>query len=263
MPHPLVDTWLQAHRDFRDAAGRTPWHHPTLLPGWSVADVVAHTVWIERTALGLQDPPHEPDWPSLTHIESDFGRATEVPVDLRRSWPEERVMAELDEAVAARHELLLATDPAATARNIFGQERPLADVLTDRIFDLWVHEQDIRAAGGDPGHLATQPAVVASGVLIRGLGYIWAKRAEAPVGTTLLVTATPPGLSFTAAVQRQPDGRARPVDPPAAPTVSLRMPFEQFVAHTCGRRNADHGLVVIEGESALGRRVVERFAITP
>lgn len=263
MPNEFVDVWRQAHEDFRAAAVAAPWDNPTLLPGWTVGDIVAHTVWIERTALNRFDPPHTPDFDRLPHATTEFGRISEVPVDLRRSRSREEVLAELDETVADRYRVLLQTDAGATASNIFGQERPIGDVLRDRIFDLWVHEQDIRVPAGDPGHLSTTAARVAAGVLIGGLGYVWAKRAGAPIGASLAVQTTAPGLELAAAVQRDDDGRARPVPVPQSPTVVLTMTFADFVALTCGRSNADPSAVLIEGDERLGSSVVAQLAVTP
>jgi uncharacterized protein (TIGR03083 family) len=263
MAHPLVAIWLEAHADFRDSAVAAPWRHPTLLPGWTVADLVAHAAWIERTALGRQDPPHAPDWSRLPHATSDFGRTSEVPVDLRRSHSREEVLAELAAAVADRLVVLQHTDPKADAVDIFGRKRSLEHVLSDRIFDLWVHEQDIRVATASPGHLETQGARVTADVLIRGLGYVWGKRAGAPIGASLVVTTVGPGVQFSAGVLRNADGRAVPVVPAAEPTTRLTLTFANFVALACGRENADPRAVEIWGNQSLGDAVVANFAVTP
>lgn len=263
MGNELVDIWRQAHRDFREAAVMAPWHHGTLLPSWTVADLVAHTVWIERTAAGLQDPPHEPDWPRLPPVTSEFGRLSEIPVDLRRTRPRDEVLAELDSIVADRYAALLRTASDATAPDIFGAPRPLSRVLRDRILDLWVHEQDIRVAVASPGHLDTAAARVAADVLIAALGFVWAKRAAAPIGSSLVVATTGPGLEFRTAVERMGDGRARPVPPPSDPTVRLTMSFGNFIALTCGRSNADASAVTVDGDPGLAQAVLGQFAVTP
>ena len=55
-------------------------------------------------------------------------------------------------------------------------------LLTNRPFDLWMHEQDIRRATGRPGNLDTAGAAHATGVCARSLGYVLGKRAHAPGG---------------------------------------------------------------------------------
>ena len=265
MPHEYVALWQQAHADLREVATTAPWDQQSLLPGWTVADIAAHTIWIERTALGRVDPPHEPNWSGLPHARGDFGRASEVPVDLRRTRPRAAVLAEWDDTVADRLAVLAGTPAQERTQDIFGAQRPVGDVLRTRIFDLWVHEQDIRVPAGMPGNLDSSSARLAAEVLIGGLGMVWARRAGAPVGSSLVVATTGPGISLTAAVATQADGRARPVAPDATaePTVRLTTGFGNLVALMCGRSNADPGGVRMDGDAALAERVIAALAVTP
>ncbi len=257
-----IDVWREAMVDFRDAAARAEWRHPSVLPGWTVADVVAHVTWIERSQLGRQDPPHEPDWEALPHATDGFGRITEVPVDLRRSRTREDVLAEFDETMADREVALreLRASNPGLVMNPLGRMMPFDEVISMRVFDTWVHEQDIRVAVDDPGHLGTAPAHMAAGRMRRSLGFVWAKKVDAPVGATLLVTVTGPGVEFSDAVIRTDDGKGRPIAPVEDPTVALTMSFPGFVALTCGRGPAE---VSIEGDQVLGERAVERLNIAP
>ena len=61
----------------------------------------------------------EPDWDALPQVTGDFGRATEVPVDLRRGWSPDAVLAEFDASVADRQAALLAgpQDPTTPTMN--------------------------------------------------------------------------------------------------------------------------------------------------
>ena len=191
-----IDVWREAMADFRDAAARAEWRHPSVLPGWTVADVAAHVTWIERALSGLLDAAHEPDWETLPHVRDGFGRITEVPVDLRRSRTREEVLAEFDEMVVEREAALreLRASNPGLVMSPLGTMMPLDEMLAMRVFDTWVHEQDIRVAVGDPGHLGTAPAHVAAGRMRRALGFVWAKKVDAPVGATLEVSVTGPGV---------------------------------------------------------------------
>jgi uncharacterized protein (TIGR03083 family) len=234
-----------------------------VLPGWTVADIVAHVTSIERAQLGRVDPAHEPDWDALPHAASAFGRITEVPVDLRRSWSRGEVLQELDATMANREvalRALWAADPQQLVMNPLGAMMPLGEMLAMRVFDTWVHEQDIRVAVGDPGHLDSAAAHMAAGRMRGALGFVWAKKVDAPTGATLAVRVTGPGVSFTDAVVRSTDGKGRVTDQVAEPTVSLTMSFPDYVALTCGRGPAD---VVIDGDAELGQRTVQRFNIAP
>ena len=129
-----------------------------------------------------------------------------------------------------------------------------------RVFDTWVHEQDIRVAVGDPGHLGTAPAHMAADRMRKALGFVWAKKVDAPVGSTLQVTVTGPGVEFTDTVIRSEDGKGRPSDPVGVPTVALTMTFPGFVALTCGRGPAE---VDVAGDQELGARTIAHLNIAP
>jgi uncharacterized protein (TIGR03083 family) len=270
----LIAAWAEAMADVRSIVaelGEPGWRAPSLLPGWSVGDVVAHLSWIERILLGRTDPPHAPDWTALPHVDSDFGRATEVPVDLRRAWPRERVLAEFDATIADRHAALLAgpTDPDAPAVNPFGRTTTLEAVLRMRTFDTWVHSQDIRLATGQPGATTTAAALVTAEQIAGALGYVWARKVDAPVGATLLVSVTPPGIALTRAVTRSAQGKGVDVDPPLDPTVRLTLEFDDFIQLGCGRTHPDRSpeearaRVTIDGDPELGARTVAALNIAP
>lgn len=134
------------------------------------------------------------------------------------------------------------------------------EMISMRVFDTWLHEQDIRVAVHDPGHSGTAPAHMAAGRMRRALGFVWAKKVDAPVGATLQVTVNGPGVEFTDTVIRSDDGKGRSIDRVEDPTVALTMSFPAFVALTFGRGPAE---VSIAGHQALGELTVECFNIAP
>jgi uncharacterized protein (TIGR03083 family) len=251
--------------------GEEGWGHPSLLPGWSVGDVVAHLSWIERILLGRMDPPHNPDWASLPHVTGDFGRTTEVPVDLRRTWPRAEVLAEFDASLADRHAALLAgpQEPATPTMNPFGRMVTLEAVLRMRTFDAWVHSQDIRLAVGRPGGTTTAPARVAAEQIAGALGFVWAKKVAAPAGATLVVEVTPPGIELRHAVTCTSEGKGVDLPVPPDPTVTLRLAFDDFVQLGCGRTRPDRtpdqarAAVAVSGDLDLGARAVAALNIAP
>jgi uncharacterized protein (TIGR03083 family) len=270
----LVAAWAQAMADVRAVVGDlgdAGWRHPSLLPGWSVGDVVAHLSWIERILLGRMDPPHQPDWAALPHVTDNFGRTTEVPVDLRRGWARSAVLAEFDESIADRHAALLAgpQDPTTPAMNPFGRMVTLEAVLRMRTFDAWVHSQDIRLAVGRPGGTTTAPARVTGEQIAGALGFVWAKKVQAPVGSTLLVDVTGPGIAMRRAVARTPEGKGVDIAIPADPTVTLRLAFDDFVQLGCGRTRPDRSpdqaraAVAVSGDADLAARAVAALNIAP
>jgi uncharacterized protein (TIGR03083 family) len=176
------------------------------------------------------------------------------------------VLAEYDEQIARRTAMLRELDEPALEALV---QSPLGemsnrDFLKVRVFDCWMHEQDIRRALGRPGHL-DGPIVDLALERFRGaLGYVVGKKAGAPDGATV-VFALDGGPGGAIAVEV--DGRARVVDAvPPEPTTRLTMSFETFVARGGGRSTADDALadgVVFDGDEALGRRVLDALAFTP
>jgi uncharacterized protein (TIGR03083 family) len=270
----LVSAWAEAMADIRSLVGDLDdrrWRGPSLLPGWTVADIVAHLSWVERALLGRSDPPHEPDWAALPHAASPIARITEVPVDLRRRWSREQVLAEFDATIAERGAALRAgpSDPDTPALDPFGRPATLGGVLRMRTFDTWVHGQDIRLTIGRPGATDTSAAQVAGEQIAGALGFVWARKVDAPVGTTLVVEVTPPGVTLTRAVTRGEDGRGVDVPPPRDPTVTLTLDFDDFVQLGCGRSRPDSSpdmarvRVRIAGDSELGERTLAQLNIAP
>ena len=268
----LFAAWQSASADFIDLVtplSQEEWDAPTALPGWSVGDVVAHVGWIEGMLIGEIDPPHEPDWSSLPHAVTDFGKITEVPVDLRRSWTREAVLVELADRIA-RRTAELESGPRDATIEVMGPlgRAPLGRVLRMRTLDTWVHEQDIRDALDRPGHLDSLGAQATASQLLPGLGKVWAKLAGAQPGQVLDVRITGPGIDGGAIVTVGDDGRARVVeehllDQAGATTVTLSMPWPAYLALSCGRGDPQpwRETVVISGDADLAARTLDRFRV--
>lgn len=268
----LFAAWQSASADFIDLVtplSQEEWDAPTALPGWSVGDVVAHVGWIEGMLIGEIDPPHEPDWSSLPHAVTDFGKITEVPVDLRRSWTREAVLVELADRIA-RRTAELESGPRDATIEVMGPlgRAPLGRVLRMRTLDTWVHEQDIRDALDRPGHLDSLGAQATASQLLPGLGKVWAKLAGAQPGQVLDVRITGPGIDGGAIVTVGDDGRARVVeehllDQAGATTVTLSMPWPAYLALSCGRGDPQpwREQVVISGDADLAARTLDRFRV--
>lgn len=240
------------------------WDLPTDLPGWSVKDNVAHMIGTERMLAGDETPPvPEGDLP---HIRNDIGRFNEAWIAPRRDLPGPQVIAEFDTVTNARLETLRAMSTEDFDKLGFTPEgeAPYRRFMEIRVFDCWMHEQDIRRAIGQPGGWDTPAAAQSVDHLKSGLGYAVGKRGGAPDGSSVVFDITGP-------IQRQlavvVDGRAAVVDDiPTDPTVRLTMDTETYMALTGGRwTGADaraKGTVTIEGDTALGEQIVDHLAFT-
>ncbi len=131
-----------------------------------------------------------------------------------------------------------------------------------RVFDCWMHEQDIRDAVGLPGNGDSPSAQVALSEIADALGYIVGKRAAAPDGASVTIELTgPAAVTWHVLV----DGRARRVDAlPGPPTTTVRMTSHLLRRLAGGRVPvADHlADITIAGDQELGTRVAHALPFT-
>ena len=266
----LVAAWASAIEPFADLAEsltEEQWLAPSILPGWTNADIVAHVVGIERDLLGQAEPYQELAWEQLPHADDLFSRYTEQAVASRRGVPQHEVCAELRAAIAARRAFLetQSHDLGEIVAGPGGWELPRGVVQRMRCFDIWVHEQDIRATTGEPGGLGSDAAWVAAGQMLKGLGRVWAREVDAQPGQSAAIICTGPGVNFAAGVVRDDDGRGTvvPADQLTAPTTSITLSWPHFAAASCGRTTAADYSATISGDIALGERLMGALNIAP
>ena len=193
--HQLVDNmervWQAIGRlcaDFDEAQ----WKTTTDCPGWSVQDQISHIVGSESGILGRPEPDHTPA--DLSHTKNDLGRRNEVVVDWRRPWPGARVLEEFRDVTAERMTALR----AMTADDFEVQTQTpvgpgsMRTYLAIRIFDAWVHEQDIRRALDLPGSLDGPVADHAMSRIVLALPFVVGKKAQAPDGSSVVFDVSGP-----------------------------------------------------------------------
>ncbi len=258
-----VRVWWQACEDFTRLLETVPaekWSRPTDLPGWDVHAVVAHTAHLEAVLSGSPEETVEVGAPA--HVRGVLGHYTEQGVLARRDRTPDELITEIREATTRRHTALLAdppTDADARPERIFGGvpwtwER----LLRNRPLDVWMHEQDVRRAVDLPGGLDSEAARHTATYLSESLGLVVGKRVAPPAGTTVVLeVAGSPAYAVTV----DDSGRARPIEPPSDPTVRLRLDREDFILLAGGRRAPS--AAGVDGDQALGRRLLGAFAVTP
>ncbi len=193
-----------------DAVG---WKAPTECPGWTVQDNLVHLTALERFILG--DPLPTADLPDdLPHVKNDIGTANERWIESRRSWTGADALDEFRVTTRARIEQLRALDRSGFDAESWTPMGPgtVRSLLPFRIFDSWVHEQDMRRAVDHPGDLDSPAAALSLQMMIDVLPYIFGKKVGAPGGSTLVLVLTGP-LARTTAVGVV-DGRAAPAGRP-------------------------------------------------
>ena len=263
----LLDEELGALSALGHELADADWDVPTALPGWTVKDCFSHVVETERTLAG--DPAEEADVSHLAHVERPFQQFTEPGVEARRGLPGAEVLAQLDEVWPRRIAALRAMTPAeldVPGWSPIG-EVPYRDFMAVRVFDMWMHEQDVRRALGRPGHETGPAADRALDRFRAAVPFVVGKKAGAPDGSSVVFRCTG-GNELVLAIAVE--GRARVVDEadlPGEPTTTITLPFGAFVALGGGRWTADEaraaGGVDVAGDVDLGDRILAGMAFTP
>ncbi|HVE91363.1 MAG TPA: maleylpyruvate isomerase family mycothiol-dependent enzyme [Actinomycetota bacterium] len=260
----LEQVWDSIH-ELCSSLTEQEWKTPTDLPAWSVQDNVAHLTDIELTLQGKPRPDHKPA--DISHTKSDFGASNEIGVDYRRSWPGTKVLEEFRDLTRQRVEQLRSFGDAEWEAESFTPVGPgtARDMLPFRVLDSWMHEQDIRRALGRPGHLEGPAPELVFGTLRAALPFVVAKRAGVPDGfPVVLDVAGPVGQRVGVIVD---GGRGRETTNGEDPAVLMKMDLETLNVLMGGRRDADRvlreGRVVMKGDDALGRKILENLNVVP
>jgi hypothetical protein len=183
----------------------------------------------------------------------------------RRSTTGPQLLAELLDVLAKRLIQLRARPLTREDKliGLTGKRRPAETVLRARTFDVWAHEQDIRAAVKRPGNLYSPASEVAWETIGAALASTLLAKAGGSAGQCVVVEfeggrPTP----IAVAVDDEENGHVLATVPQSA-TTRLRVKWPDLVARACGRSGAETTPVHVEGDADLGHRVLDVLAITP
>jgi uncharacterized protein (TIGR03083 family) len=256
----LDETWASIDLLCRELAAEE-WLTPTACPGWTVADQLAHIVGTESMLAG-EPTPKEEAADLAAHVHNDIGRANERWVtELHRCGPTE-LLEEFRRITARRLEALRSLTDAQWEEPSWTPvgQADYRRFMQIRVFDSWVHEQDMRSAVGRPGHGAGPAAEQAIDEIERALGYVIGKRAGAPDASSVTIDLIGPVFRSIHVVV---DGRAAVVAAlPDTADVTIRLGSDTFAALACGRVDPAEAAVAIEGDEELGQRITTNLAFT-
>lgn len=264
---PLVEALVAEWAALDDLLGSLPadaWARPSGLPGWTVHDVVCHLIGTEEWLTGEPTPQSDVDVMALPHVHNEIAAANERWIETMRAWPPRDVLARFRDVVARRTEALTAMtqdDFDAPSWSPFGQST-YGRFMRVRLFDSWLHEQDIRDVVGQPGHEDGPCAELSFDEILAAVGFLVGKRADAPQGSSVTIELTGP---VQRTVHVAVDGRATVVpELPTPATATVRMTSNLFARLTGGRVSpADHlPKIELTGDVALGERVARNLAFT-
>jgi uncharacterized protein (TIGR03083 family) len=255
----LSETW-QSLSEVCSELSAAEWALPTECPGWDVKDQLSHLIGIERTLTG--EPAPEWDEPLGPHVRNDFAAMNERWIAVRRPLVGTDVREEFVEVTAGRLAALEALSEEEWAQVGFSPvgEVPYAVFMEVRVYDSWVHEQDVRRALDRPGGSGNRASAVSLDRVQGAMPFVVGKKAGCADSTAVRFEVAGPGADarvFTIAVD---GGRARPVTDDVAPTATLCLSSIDFVRLGCGRTDASHveaaGGVVLRGDPDVGRQVL-------
>ncbi|MBD0841151.1 MULTISPECIES: maleylpyruvate isomerase family mycothiol-dependent enzyme [unclassified Streptomyces] len=266
---PYADAWthsIEAISELVQPLVEGEWNRRTPCPGWSVRDVVSHVIGLDSEMLGDPRPIHTLPR-DLFHVTNDHQRYMEMQVDVRRHHTAPEMTSELEYTIIRRNRQLRneSRAPGTKVRGPLGTEQTLEEAMRGHAFDVWVHEQDLRAALGRPGNLDSPGAHIARDVLLAALPDTIANRANAPRSSAIVLDVHGP-VEFLRTIRIDIQGRGTVETAPAlGPAATLTLDWETFVRLACGRVTPDAvaDRVKTEGDPALTSAILRNFTVTP
>jgi len=133
-----------------------------------------------------------------------------------------------------------------------------------RVFDCWLHEQDIRDAVEMPGHQSGLAVEVTLDEMATAMGFVVGKRAGATDGQSVTFELTDQG-AVVRTVHVRVDGRAAVVDDlDGTATSRLTMPVWAMMRLCAGRIELAklRDRIEVSGDADLGERVLGALTYT-
>jgi uncharacterized protein (TIGR03083 family) len=222
-----------------DGLPETRWQAATPLPGWDVKAVASHVIGTESFLAGIAAPQPDIDVSALDHVRNDVGAMNECWVRHLSAEPGDGVLERFRAVTNSRRAALTglsdeewnALTPTPVGPESYGR------FMRVRVFDCWMHEQDIREALSRPSsddELDGTASQLALDEIAATMGYVVGKLAKAPDGSRILFELTGP---VARSIRVIVDGRAQLVDDFGGqePTARIRLDGLQFTRLSGGR----------------------------
>ncbi|CAM4236284.1 mycothiol-dependent maleylpyruvate isomerase [Mycobacterium basiliense] len=243
----------------------TDWQAMSPLPGWNVKAVVAHIIGTESFLLGVAPPEPDIDVSALGHVHNPIAVMNECWVRHLSEESGSGLLERFREVAAKRRKALTdlsdeewnAATTTPTGPDTYGR------FMRIRVFDCWMHEQDIRAGVQRPSsddELVGPASRLSLDEISSTMGFIVGKLAKAPDGSRVLFELTGP---VARTMRVSVDGRAQVVDDFGGqdPTATIRIDGLQFTRLAGGRPKCPTRAQDVElgGDQAMAANIVEHL----
>jgi uncharacterized protein (TIGR03083 family) len=241
------------------------WRAATPLPAWDVQAVVSHIIGTESFLEGVAPPQPDIDVKALDHVRNDVGAMNECWVRHLGGQSREAVLERYRAVTEGRRKVLQAMSEEqwnAETMTPAGKDS-YGRFMRIRVFDCWMHEQDIRLAIARPSsdaELAGSAAQLSLDEIAATLGFVVGKLAKAPDGSRVQFDLTGP---LARSIRVNVDGRAQVVDDFGGqePTATIQVDALQFTRVAGGRpmcplRSQD---IELGGDRNLAAQIVDRL----
>jgi uncharacterized protein (TIGR03083 family) len=248
-----------------DGLSGTDWQAATPLPGWCVQAVVSHIIGTESFLAGIAPPQPDVDVAALDHVRNDIGVMNECWVRHLSGESGAGVLERFRAITNSRRTALTslsdeewnAVTPTPVGPESYGR------FMRVRVFDCWMHEQDMREALSRPSsdnELDGAAPQLALDEIAATMGYVVGKLAKAPDGSRILFELTGP---LARRIHVSVDGRAQLVDDFGGqePTATIRLDGLQFTRLSGGRpmSSARSQDIELGGDKDVAGQVVEHL----
>ncbi|WP_353952168.1 maleylpyruvate isomerase family mycothiol-dependent enzyme [Knoellia sp. S7-12] len=261
---------VQAILDLGHSLRKGDSERETDCPGWNVKDQFAHVVSLEAWVQGESVP--DLDVSGRAHIRSGLGAVVEKYLESRRDRSLDELLEELESLSHSRiaHLEAESTSPEDPAVGPLGPTT-LLGLMQTRIFDLWVHEQDIRGAIGRPGNLDSASAALTVKIIFASLPKVVARTAQVPPGQAVILDLTGPVVSRAGVRVEEHDGKPHGIPlfsgdtlvHPDVVNTTITLSTQAATRRAAGRvATADTHYTVV-GDDEVARRVLDALVLAP
>ena len=233
------------------------WNHPTSCPNWSIADNYAHIIGTEAMLAGEAQP--KISGIDMSIVKNPIGEMNQHWVESMRSMGKAELLDRLSKLKETRSKRLRSMTPEeweTPGPTPVGQA-PYGRFMQIRVFDCYMHEQDIRQAADLGFHPYGGAAERSFAEITPAMGFVVGKKANAPKGSIVrFVISGGQNATFDVIVG---DRASISYDLSHSPTTVLEIGFLAFTRLIGGRSDggADYiSRITVSGDKALGERVL-------